>query len=108
MCYSGVFLEKIFCIFRNDKGSTPGISENVDKPERLWGLRQVADGINDRIVIGEDWNLVRIPEDRAELEGEPPCSSYAYKMTHDGADLVSSLGKIKSLSVENGIIKNGK
>jgi hypothetical protein len=80
----------------------------VNKPERLWVLRQVTDGINDRIVVGEDWNLVRIPEDRAELEGEPPCSGYAYKMTLDGADLVSPLGKVKSLSVDNGIIKNGK
>lgn len=71
-------------------------------------LRQVADGINDRIVVGEDWNLVRIPEDRAELEGEPPSSGYAYKMTPDGVDLVTPLGKVKSLSIENGIIKDGK
>jgi hypothetical protein len=71
-------------------------------------LRHVAEGVNDRIVIGEDWSLVRIPEDRAMLEGGPPRSDYSYKMTRDGVDLVTALGKVKSLSIENGIIKDGK
>jgi hypothetical protein len=29
-------------------------------------------------------------------------------MTHDGVDLVTALGKVKSLSIENGIIKDCK
>jgi hypothetical protein len=112
LCYSGVFLEKVFCIFRNGSASTPDTSENASKLERLWSVRHVAEGVNDRIVIGEDWSLVRIPEDRAMLEGEPPRSDYSYKMTHDGVDLVTALGKVKSLSIElsieNGIVKDGK
>jgi hypothetical protein len=58
--------------------------------------------------VGEDWNLVRIPEERAEFEGEPPRSNYSYELAHDAVDLVTPLGKVNPLSVENGITKNGK
>jgi hypothetical protein len=71
-------------------------------------LRHVEKNINDRIVVGEDWNLVRIPEDRAELEGEPRKNDYEYKLTNDGIDVATRLGKFKSLKEESGIVKDSK
>ena len=99
MCYSGVFIEKVFCIFCDDEKS--GNKSTSAKP--IWALTQIDEGINDNITVGEDWSLVRTPRIKESPFGG---SQYLMKMTPEGADLVTPLGKLESLNIKDGIVKD--
>ncbi|KAL5313818.1 hypothetical protein ACEPPN_018241 [Leptodophora sp. 'Broadleaf-Isolate-01'] len=111
MLYSGVFLEKVFCVFRDDRDQEQAKNKKENsqpadpskKPQRLWGMQHVDKGINDRLVVADDWSITRIPEGSEELKGEPG-HRYRVKMTREGGELHSAFGKVKDLSDNNGML----
>ncbi|KAG4432056.1 hypothetical protein IFR05_012470 [Cadophora sp. M221] len=110
MLYSGVFLEKVFCVFRDDQDQAKNKNKEnrqpadpPKKPQRLWGLQHVDNGINDRLVVADDWSIARIPEGSEELKDDPE-HRYRVKMTPEGGELHSAFGKVKDLSDNNGML----
>lgn len=62
MLYSGVIIEKVFCIFRDDKASRVDQEINNQRlGQPFWSLLHVDDGVNDLIYTGDDWNVARPP-----------------------------------------------
>jgi hypothetical protein len=62
---SGVFIEKVFSIFWDDRVSVLDKENKLtSKPSQpLWGLKIVDKGINDWVSIGVDWDVARTPTD---------------------------------------------
>jgi hypothetical protein len=107
MPYSGVFIEKVFSIFWDDRVS---VMDKENKPtskssQPLWGLAIVDKGINDWVSVGVDWDVARTPTDHDQGFGKEDEPLYKAKITEEGADLYSPLGKITPLAEESGIIK---
>lgn len=106
MLYSGVFVEKVFRVFSDDRQSHQKAKDNGNsqkKPQRSWGLQHVGDGINDRLVVADDWSIIRIPEGSDELKNDDTLP-YRAKMTKEGGELHSAFGKVKDLSSDDGIL----
>ena len=64
MLYSGVFVEKVFRIFRDDAHAAKKKGNMSTQPcEPVWGLMDVGKDHNDQISVGIDWNIMRTPCD---------------------------------------------
>jgi hypothetical protein len=74
----------------------------------LWGLTIVDKGINDWVSIGVDWDVARTPTDHDQVFGKDDEPLYKAKITEEGADLYSPLGKVMPLAEESGIIKGSR
>jgi len=107
---SGVFIEKVFSIFWDDRVS---VLDKENKPtskpsQPLWGLKIVDKGINDWVSIGVDWDVARTPTEHDQVFGKDGERLYKAKITEEGADLYSPLGKVMPLAEESGIIKGSR
>jgi hypothetical protein len=107
LLYSGVFLEKVFRVFRDDGNSLTGKEEDSNS-RPVWGLTCVGNGFNDRTSVGENWNILRTPRGHDNVFDEDDGCIYKMKLTDEGLDLYSSLGKVKPLIVKRGVVKSSK
>jgi hypothetical protein len=107
LLYSGVFLEKVFRVFRDDGNSLTGKEEDSNS-RPVWGLTCVGNGFNDRTSVGEDWNILRTPRGHDNVFDEDDDCIYKMKLTDEGLDLYSSLGKVKPLIVKRDVVKSSK